>query len=118
MTQRKGVFFFVYIIYFWPRQVLVAAHGLFVAVRRLLSSCSMRALLPRSMWDPSYPIRDRTHVPCIGRQILNHWATGEVPRKGFKLGLSAKEDFHVGEIGKKRSPKGGDMGHTPVGHVQ
>ena len=23
--------------------------------------------------------RDRTHVPCIGRQILNHWTTREVP---------------------------------------
>ena len=23
--------------------------------------------------------RDRTHVPCIGRWILNHWTTREVP---------------------------------------
>ena len=23
--------------------------------------------------------RDRTYVPCTGRQILNHWATREVP---------------------------------------
>ena len=23
--------------------------------------------------------RDRTHVPCIGRWILNHWSTREVP---------------------------------------
>ena len=26
------------------------------------------------MWDCSSPTRDRTHVPGIGRQILNHWA--------------------------------------------
>ena len=23
--------------------------------------------------------RDQTHVPCTGRQILNHWTTREVP---------------------------------------
>ena len=22
--------------------------------------------------------RDQTHVPCIGRQILNHWTTREI----------------------------------------
>ena len=29
--------------------------------------------------------RDRTHVPCIGRQILNHWTTGEGPGIMFSL---------------------------------
>ena len=29
--------------------------------------------------------RDRTHVPCIGRQILNHWTTGEAPGIMFPL---------------------------------
>ena len=31
-----------------------------------------------SMWDLSSPTRDWTHVPCIGRQILNHWTTRQV----------------------------------------
>ena len=31
------------------------------------------------MWDLSSPNRDGTHVPCTGRQILNHWTTREVP---------------------------------------
>ena len=31
------------------------------------------------MWDLSYPTRDRTRIPCIARQILNHWTTREVP---------------------------------------
>ena len=31
------------------------------------------------MWDLSSPTRDRTRIPCIGRQILNHWTTREVP---------------------------------------
>ena len=30
------------------------------------------------MWDLSSPTRDRTHVPCIDRWILNHWTTREV----------------------------------------
>ena len=28
-------------------------------------------------------IRDRTHVPCVGRWILNHWTTKEVPELAF-----------------------------------
>ena len=29
--------------------------------------------------------RARTHVPCIGRQILNHCATREAPSRSFKF---------------------------------
>ena len=29
-------------------------------------------------------IRDHTYIPCIGRQILNHWTTREVLVKDFK----------------------------------
>ena len=44
----NNVFFFLFLriyllfIYFCLRQVLVAAHGLFVAARGLLSSCGVR----------------------------------------------------------------------------
>ena len=31
------------------------------------------------MWDFSFPIRDRTYIPCIARWIVNHWTTREVP---------------------------------------
>ena len=31
------------------------------------------------IWDLSSPTRGQTHIPCIGRQILNHWTTREVP---------------------------------------
>ena len=30
------------------------------------------------MWNLSSPTRDLTWVPCVGRQILNHWTTMEV----------------------------------------
>ena len=46
---------------------------------RGLCSCGTQAQLPRSMWDLSSPTRDRIRVPCIGRQILYHWTTWEVP---------------------------------------
>ena len=43
-----------------------------------LSSCSAQAYqLPCGMWNlPG--ARDRSHIPYIGRQILNHWTTREV----------------------------------------
>ena len=31
------------------------------------------------MWEPIFLTRDRTLTHCIGRQILNHWTTKEVP---------------------------------------
>ena len=33
----------------------------------------------KGMWDHSFPTRDQAHTPCIERQSLNHWTTGEVP---------------------------------------
>ena len=78
-----------------------------------------RGLAPR-LWDLSSPTRDRTHVPCIGRRILNHWTTREVPlirllramlyarrkwsdmfkdilakKMGAKDFISSKIDFHI-----------------------
>ena len=35
------------------------------------------------MWDLSSRTRDWTCVLCIGRWILNHWTTREVPRHPF-----------------------------------
>ena len=37
-------------------------------------------------WDVEYSrIRDWTHVPCFGRQILKHWTTREIPPPFFFL---------------------------------
>ena len=36
--------------------------------------------LSHGMWDFSSPIRDQSHVPCAGRQTLNHGTTQEVHR--------------------------------------
>ena len=37
------------------------------------------------MWGLSCLTRDRTHVPYVGRRILNHWTTGEAPSRVFLL---------------------------------
>ena len=31
------------------------------------------------IWDLNSPTRNHIGTPCVGRQSLNHWATGEVP---------------------------------------
>ena len=39
------------------------------------------------MWDLSSLTRDRTRVPCVGRRILNHWTTREIPGCILNVGL-------------------------------
>ena len=50
------------------------ACGLLAGAHRL--SCLVAY---RNFWT-----RDRTHVPCIGRWVLNRWTTGEVPTLNFR----------------------------------
>ena len=95
--------FLLLFIYFWLHQVLVAAHGIFIETCGIfccgtqaslqlwragflslvqahkLSSCGARAQLSSGMWDASSLTRDQTYVLCIGRWILHHWTTREVP---------------------------------------
>ena len=71
---------FVYLVC-WA---LVAAYRIFAALRifplvRSFSSCDTRAQLVHGFWNLSSPTGDQTHVPCLAGQILNHWATREVP---------------------------------------
>ena len=72
------------------------AHGVFLAVYRLLSSCDMHAVervasvvagcsLVALKHMDSIQTRDRTHAPYIGRQTLNHWTTNEVPMPTCKI---------------------------------
>ena len=42
--------------------------------------CSSQAWLLHSTWDLCSSIRDQTHVPCTGRQILYHCTTREAPK--------------------------------------
>ena len=56
------------------------ARGLLLAVAPPVVECrlsSCKNLVAPQQVESSWP-RDRTHVPCTGRQILNHWTTREV----------------------------------------
>ena len=50
-----------------------------LVVMHRLSSCGTQPLLLHGTWDLSSQARDQTCVPCIARQIINHWPTREVP---------------------------------------
>ena len=53
------------------------------------SCCGAQALLPCTMWDPGSHTKDRTCIPCIGRQMLHDWTTREVPSLRCWEGLGA-----------------------------
>ena len=61
--------------------------GLVIATHWLqsrVSSCGSQAWLPSCIWDLCSQTRHQTHIPCIARQILNHWATRKMPKWEFK----------------------------------
>ena len=61
----------------------LTARELFIAGSWLLCSCGLVAC---GLWDLSSLTRDRTHVPCVERQILSHWTTREISEKSFIKG--------------------------------
>ena len=97
----KKIFIYVSIYFGCAESSLLCTDFSSYAKRGLLPSCSVSAFLcrgfsccglqalstsvavargsvaPRRVESPH--TRDWTHVPCIGRQILNHWTTREVP---------------------------------------
>ena len=71
------------------RHLLLAALGLSCGAGARacdLPTCGTWAReLCHSLCDLSSPTRDWTHVPCIGRQILNHRTTREIPENPYIL---------------------------------
>ena len=65
---------------------VAVAHGLWSAQASVVVACGL--VNPRHVG--SSQTRDRTHVPCIGRRILNYWTTREVPACMFKNTFSTK----------------------------
>ena len=71
----------------------------FVGLRLLLSGAQAPGHLgslvaPTGMWDLSSHIRDRTHNPCIGIQVLNHWTSRQVPVETFLRSTGGVSDIH------------------------
>ena len=60
-----------------------------------LCSSHVQAYLPHGMWDLSFLARDQTHVPCFGRQILNHWTTRKVSVQGVLERTAASSNLDV-----------------------
>ena len=65
---------------------LIAVHRLLIVVAPLVEHglvvCGLRSYVHRLSCPTACGIsgiRDQTHVPSIGRWILYHWATREVP---------------------------------------
>ena len=102
-----GKYYFI-----WPHSVFIAMLKFFSSFDKweLLSSCSAVASLAAghgsryvgsivaqlSPWHKGLVVplhvgpsrtREGTHVPCIGRQILNHWTTREVQYNVFTAAL-------------------------------
>ena len=103
--RQNGTIFYLSYLFIWLCWVLVASCRIFLMGCRDsrvaapgLSSCGTQALehsgfsswdaqaeLLQGTWDLRSPTRDRTHVSCIARWILNHWATREVLRGYYLL---------------------------------
>ena len=61
--------------------------GAQVLAHRLLWLWHMGLVALRHVGSPQ--TRDRTHFPCVGRWILNHWTTREVPPSLLKAFLES-----------------------------
>ena len=59
-------------------------------------------LVAHGIWDLSSQTRDRTHVACTGRQVLNHWTTKKVPEVKYSYSTRFKR-----AIEKKKKWLGG-----------
>ena len=98
-SELSGLSLFLksFLSFFWLHRVFVAVKSFSSGIEQgLLSSCCQRASLRSTgsrhwasvvvvhglqlpLWHmESSWTRGRTHVPCIGRWILNHWTTREV----------------------------------------
>ena len=120
--QLKNISY--YCLFIWPCQVLLAACRILVAscristaVHRLsgcgtwapvhgVSSCGARVQLLSDVWDLSSPTRNRTHVLCIPRQILNHLTSREILslmchlRANISLLIFCLDDLSRGKLSK------------------
>ena len=74
-------------------RTFVTSYGVSFVVHRL-SNCGTQAQLPDGMWDLSFPTRDQTRFPCLGKQILNHWTAREVPRGALGLVSNVRVPGH------------------------
>ena len=78
----KRLFIWLHWVFVVACGILLASLGIFAVAHRS-RSCGMWAQLLHGAWDRSSPTKEWTNVPCVARQILNHWPTREVPPEPF-----------------------------------
>ena len=61
-----------------------------------LSRVQYTDLVAQGMWDLSSSTRDQTHVPCIGRRILNCWTTRKSLYMSFYVGICCYVSWIMG----------------------
>ena len=90
ISQFALVSIFIYffnILLFWKKIFFSVDHfyGLYWICYNIASVLWFWFLFfwPWGMWYLSSPARDRTCIPYVGRWILNHWTTWEVPIRYF-----------------------------------
>ena len=84
--------------------LFVVVHGFLIAVASFVVEHRLQVRGLQQLWHTSLAVlrhvgssrtRDRTHVPCIGRWILNHCATREVlkiPFESYKVLLKLESE--------------------------
>ena len=82
--SHDNLFIIIFNYLFWLYWAFVAVLGLSL-VEVMVGVVSLLVMqgflqLPRAKWDLNSSTKDRTCIPCIGRLILNHWTTREVPK--------------------------------------
>ena len=112
-------FFLSIYLFIWFHQVLDVAHRIFIMKRGLLYFgvwthwlqwedlvVLMREALvaPRGVCNISSLARAWTHVPCTGRQVLNHWTIREVPT-WFSMNYVLNPCLVVGPVPSGRDPR-------------
>ena len=81
LIQSTSSFFFLINLNFFLKSLLNLLHYFFCII-------FSGFFWPWCMWYLSSPVKDRTHTPCVRRQILNHRLPGRTPGH-FLGGLSS-----------------------------
>ena len=77
--------FFCFMLIFSFLKTLISLSGFSLVVACRLCCWGTQVWLSIGVWDLSSLTKGQTHIPCIGRQVLNHWTTREVPHFYFIL---------------------------------
>ena len=87
----QGLHLFIYLKIFFL--MWKTSFKFFIEFVTILLLFHVLVFWPQGIWDLSFPTRDRTRTPCIGRQSLNHWTTRKSPRAPFRT-FSLALGFH------------------------